>query len=391
MRSRHGSDYTKWPYIRRYKLKKYRSNSKTESGITILPPPPFQKEDPWIITKGRQSWSGSRRPPVTSEVKNNPRGLSKLQNKPLVRRLLGAPLESNPVTRTPSISSPLHPESAVGPGPDIEPSQVSDLISHRNSNRLTISTRSSQALPEDEKPEISDTRSVRSNPRAQNPKRLPGISYFSWTSSHTSTGLTYHSFMSRSGTSDKRETSTTIDSEPPRFRSISSWVNQQYKRVHGTSDVLPPPPVPKKDSFSPNSLSSARVADSPLKQSMEQDTDPPAKPPPALNKPTPPHPPIHASPLRSSIPITSSAEAPSKTYIPPVPPLPSPHSLPPPPPTPLKPRTDSNYHQRGVSVSTNGTTTTLARMHRKNVSSTASSLPPVFKHHPGEKVEINGF
>lgn len=386
MRSRHGSDYSGWPCVRRYRRKRLRLNSKTESGITILPPPPFQKEDPWIITRDKPSWLG-RKPPLASEMKDHPRGPSKLQNKPLIRRLLGEPLESNPVTHPPSISSPLHPEIKTRPVPEFNPSRASNLFSPRDNNRLTISTRSSQALPEDEQPEISDTRSVRSNTRPQNSRRLPGVSYFSWTvSSPTTTGPNkYQSFMSRS---NKRETTTTVDSEPARFRTISSWVNQQYKRVNGTNDQLPPPPVPKKDNTSANAPLSARAADSPLKQSMEQNTDSPTKPPPLLSKPTPPHPPIRATPLRPTAHNTPSAQASSETPIPPVPPLPSSHSLPPPPPTPLKPRADNKYHQRTVSASTNETAPT-ASTHRKNASSTASSLPTIFKHHPGDKVEIN--
>ncbi|KAK2755104.1 hypothetical protein FQN54_006633 [Arachnomyces sp. PD_36] len=383
MRSRHGSKLGTWPCVRRYRRRgRFRLNSTAESGITILPPPPFQKEDPWTITKERESWAGTRNPP---EKKKFTLGPSKLQNAPLIRRILGAPLESNPVSSPPSITSPLHPKSPTGTGAAVTPSHDPDLLSPRDNHRLTISTRSSQAIPEDEQPEISDTRSVRSNFRPQNARRLPGVSYFSWTmSSPTTTAPNKHqSFMSKSAASNKRETMTTVDSEPPRFRTITSWVNQQRKRTNGISDA---PPVPSKDnSFNPPLT--PRVADSPLKQSMGQSSDTPTKPPLLLSKPTPPHPPIRAAPLPASIPDASPARE-NQEHIPPVPPLPSANFVPPPPPTPLKPRADNKYHSRTVSVSTNDTTTPPASMHKKNASSTASSLPTVFKHHPGDKVEI---
>lgn len=390
MRSRHGSEYARWPCVRRYRRRKFRLNSNTDSGITILPPPPFQKEDPWTITKERESWAG-RKPPLEPEKTNNYRGPSKLRNTPLVRRLLGAPLQSNPVTSPPSITSPIHPKSAAGPRLGFDPSQYPDIFSTRDNNRLTISTRSSQALPEDEQPEISDTRSVYSDPRPQNARRLPGVSYFSWTQSTPTTNgpNKYRSLISRTATSDKRETMTTVDSEPPRFRTIASWVNQQYKRANGITDPPPPPPVPK-DNVSASSPLSSKVADSPLKQSIEPNMDSPKKPPLLLHKPTPPHPPIRAAALPPSIPEASPAEVPPQPPIPPVPPLPSEHSHQLPPPTPIKPRADNKYHNRSVSVSTNGTTTTPPEsMHRKNASSTTSSLPTIFKHHPGDKVEIN--
>lgn len=117
--------------------------------------------------------------------------------------------------------------------------------------RLTIETRSSGSWRTENEKELLDLMresESESDPPPTAKTRRPWMSYFSWSTAPTTPAC-----------SSNRETMMTDDSEPPRFRSISSWVNyqserQQRQRQRQTSGVvlLPPPIVERRSKFHGN-------------------------------------------------------------------------------------------------------------------------------------------
>ncbi|KKA18794.1 hypothetical protein T310_7261 [Rasamsonia emersonii CBS 393.64] len=117
--------------------------------------------------------------------------------------------------------------------------------------RLTIETRSSGSWRTENEKELLDLMresESESDPPPTAKTRRPWMSYFSWSTAPTTPAC-----------SSNRETMMTDDSEPPRFRSISSWVNyqserQQRQRQRQTSGVvlLPPPIVERRILTNPN-------------------------------------------------------------------------------------------------------------------------------------------
>lgn len=108
---------------------------------------------------------------------------------------------------------------------------------------LTIETKSSGSWRTENEKELPDlmreSESEYESPPAA--KRRPWMSYFSWSTAPTTPACSSH-----------RETIMTDDSEPPRFRSITSWVNHQSERQQRqTSGVvlLPPPIVARRSKF----------------------------------------------------------------------------------------------------------------------------------------------
>lgn len=309
--------------------------------------PPIQnKHGPWVAT-GELGWSRVsfekplEKPNLESEQDSRPPFF--------VHRVPRAPLSSNPMTSPvmPSYYVKQRSESRYTAESettmDKEP-RIPAAVAHPENRRLTIgTTRSSEpesrpAGIDDQNPEQEDSYADAGPPP---PKlRKPGVSCFSWSTAPTTPA---------SATRSNRETVMTDDSEPPRFRSISSWVREQSKRQnnelskHPTLSFLPPP-IPE--------------------------SNPVTRYPPY--PPTPPIPHAKRDAVGQAIDQTPAS-----------------------PGTPTSFRAHSFGVGIGVSISKpqratflSSSTTTRSNKHNRQNSSTTISTLPAFRQHPGEEIKI---
>jgi hypothetical protein len=89
------------------------------------------------------------------------------------------------------------------------------------------------------------------SPSRTSKRRMPGVSFFSWSTAPTTPS------SALIANSSNRETIMTDDSEPPRFRSIYSWVNHQSERQRqrqrsGGGDEFDPPAILSRNNLYDN-------------------------------------------------------------------------------------------------------------------------------------------
>ncbi|KAJ9351069.1 hypothetical protein C8Q69DRAFT_328289 [Paecilomyces variotii] len=255
---------------------------------------------------------------VGSDLESN-----RSNNRPpsLRSRLLRGPLTSNPL-------SPMSPKFFLRRSSAARSSNGSDNLTARtprspataalaNRSHLSLGTESDTNSRDSKVDyEISPfEKELSIEPLSPPPKvRKPGVSYFSWSTAPTTPGT------------GVRDTLTTQDGEPPRFRTINSWVNHQSRRQTEIGDKHPstsyaPPPIPESNSVN-------------------------------RYPPYPPTPPIA-------------------------------HREPDTPTTPRTPRTPGTPARIQRS-----TLQSFMSRHNRTMSSTTTSTLPIFRQHPGEEVPI---
>ncbi|KAL1862372.1 hypothetical protein Plec18170_001198 [Paecilomyces lecythidis] len=258
---------------------------------------------------------------VASDLESN-----RSDNRPpsLRSRLLRGPLTSNPL-------SPMSPKFFLRRSSAARSSMGTDNLTARiprspaaaafaNRSHLSIGTESDTRSRDSKIDYEMDSfeKEIYVEPLPPPPKvRRPGVSYFSWSTAPTTPGT---------ATRSVRDTVTTQDGEPPCFRTVNSWVNQQSGRQSSVSYA--PPPIPESK---------------------------------AVNRypPYPPTPPIpHREP---DTPMT--------------------------PRTPRTPRTPGNGPGTPARARRSTLQSFMSR-HNRTMSSTTTSTLPIFRQHPGEEVPI---
>ncbi|KAL1969297.1 hypothetical protein VTN77DRAFT_9489 [Rasamsonia byssochlamydoides] len=238
LRRKYGPSFTLWSCITRRK----RSSLNGSSG--------FNEKHKWMSLSDGEG--GGARP-----YKAKPRPVTLT-----VKEMDAGPVDT--FTRMPSLRS-LKRHSKSSAMVTSEKAYYDDKTSHSTPiARLTIGTRSSGSwgaenekalldLMRESESESEPSRGGRGSTMAK--KRRPGMSFFSW-----STAPTTPAASSVITNSNYRETIMTDDSEPPRFRSIYSWVNHQSERqqrlqqrqTSGTVEFLPPPIIDRRSNFPDN-------------------------------------------------------------------------------------------------------------------------------------------
>lgn len=231
---------------------------------------------------------------------------------PRFRGLLANPLASNPLTPpiTPRFQAWLKPGvSTIDEGGSRSSRRFFSWGSgNRTSKRLsepgsslpvngdvpddkTIATRSSEPIPPSQRPRLSNTRSTIRDAFAGRLGRNEQ-SYFSWSTSAPlmTPDARKPTFAAAARDRESSLTYVSTDSEPPRFRTINSWVNhqsgKQYTRQSGStqttetdytnpmSPALPAvPPIPKAHLSAASSVPRLPVAPvNPFDDSMASET-----------------------------------------------------------------------------------------------------------------------
>jgi len=220
-----------------------------------------QTEKSWSLSSGSETKDGPQMTtsePGWTRVDSFEKPLEKpdLQSQRDTRPpsyLRRAPLTSNPVT-PPAI--PTHylkkrAESRYSSGSESsldKEVQMPAAVARPMNSRLTISSSESsesESRPagfDAQDPDVEQEEYADAAPRPLK-IRKPGVSYFSWSTAPTTPG---------SATTSNRDTILTDVSEPPRFRSITSWVREQSKRRNHELSKHPsltfmPPPIPESN------------------------------------------------------------------------------------------------------------------------------------------------
>ncbi|KAJ9297349.1 hypothetical protein DTO271G3_4642 [Paecilomyces variotii] len=262
------------------------------------------------------------KPSVGSDLESN-----RSNNRPpsLRSRLLRGPLTSNPL-------SPMSPKFFLRRSSAARSSNGSDNLTARTPRSPALANRSHLSLGTESDTNSRDSKvdyeissfekELSIEPLSPPPKvRKPGVSYFSWSTAPTTPGT---------ATRSVRDTLATQDGEPPRFRTINSWVNhQQSRRQTDLRDKHPSisyaaPPIPESN---------------------------------AVNR-YPPYPPTPPIPNRE-------------------------------PDTPMTPRTPRTPRTPGTPARIQRSTLqSFMSRHNRTMSSTTTSTLPIFRQHPGEEVPI---
>jgi hypothetical protein len=202
MRRRYGASLTRWPYFNRWRGKRTPSlNDGSSYGFRtgqkwLMLGDGDEKGESWAVTGG-QADSMTRKPSTSFRPHFSP-----LQSP---RSSMVTDREEKTARAVPITRLPFRTE------------------------RLTT-RRNKEQSPDGDQSAEADENEKQSSSTPPPPRRIrgPGISYFSW--STTTTPATPASALLLPSNGNQRETMLTDDSEPPRFRSIYSWVNNQSKR-----------------------------------------------------------------------------------------------------------------------------------------------------------------
>jgi hypothetical protein len=222
-----------------------------------LPMPPPPPKDGLSVISREVDWDpeGSF---AKQFAKRRPQSQTESRPSSFIRRFLGAPLRSNPIT--PPITPHFYIKHKSTAKESEPPTPVS--VTRPAKSHLTINTRSSALIPWDQQPNFHSP-----NPRADpyaSKVRKAGVSYSSWTTTPTTTTA-----------SQRRDTIMTEESEAPRFRTIASWVNQQTKRTHTRNFSKPLTQLPP----TPTAIIEAKRG-----QHSELPRSPPLPPPPSRSQ-----------------------------------------------------------------------------------------------------------